>query len=377
MIGVTSESFINSRNQPLREHSVTNKANHKRLLDSLNTAICLLDTNQQLRYLNIAAEHLLDISSQKALGLSLKELFINPDDDLLEIEGVLSGRGNFTKRAAELTLLNGKVITVDYSVNIVGDNSDDQLLLELRSLEHSHRINREESITAAHATTRELVRGLAHEIKNPLGGIRGAAQLLAEELANPELLDYTNIVIEEADRLRNLVDRLVGLRSIPDLKPTNIHEILERVHSLVEAEFSDNTIKLVRDYDPSIPDLPADPEQLIQASLNIVRNAMQALSNSENIADGNEIILQTRVIRNATLDGKFHRLAAVIKFFDNGPGIPRDIQHSLFFPMVSRRADGTGLGLSIAHDIVTRHKGQIECDSVKGETIFSMLLPIK
>ena len=355
---------------------MTNGANHKRLLDSLNTAICLLDNHQQLRYLNIAAEHLLDISSQKAQGLSLKELFINPDDDLLDIEAALTNRGNFTKRAVELKLLNGKVITVDYSVNIVGDTTENQLLLELRSLEHSHRINREESITAAHATTRELVRGLAHEIKNPLGGIRGAAQLLAEELANPELLDYTNIVIEEADRLRNLVDRLVGLRSIPDLKPTNIHEVLERVHGLVEAEFSDNETRLVRDYDPSIPDLPADPEQLIQASLNIVRNVVQALSNSENDADRNEIILQTRVIRNATLDGKFHRLAAVIKFFDNGPGIPKDIQNSLFFPMVSRRANGTGLGLSIAHDIVTRHNGQIECNSVEGETVFSMLLPI-
>ena len=356
---------------------MTNDAIHKRLLDSLNTAVCLLDNNQQVRYLNIAAEHLLDISSQKAHGLSLKELFINPDGDLLEIEGALSDRGNFTKRDAKLTLLNGKGLTVDYSVNILGEGTEDQLLLEFRSLEHSHRISREESITAAHATTRELVRGLAHEIKNPLGGIRGAAQLLAEELANPELLDYTNIVIEEADRLRNLVDRLVGLISIPDLKPTNIHEVLERVHSLVEAEFSDNPTKLVRDYDPSIPDLPADPEQLIQAALNIVRNAVQALSNFENVESKKEIILQTRIIRNATLDGKFHRLAAVIKFFDNGPGIPKDIQHSLFFPMVSRRANGTGLGLSIAHDIVTRHNGQIECNSVEGETTFSMLLPIK
>ena len=165
----------------------------------------MLDTNQQLRYLNIAAEHLLDISSQKALGLSLKELFINPDDDLLEIEGVLSGRGNFTKRAAELTLLNGKVIIVDYSVNIVGDNSDDQLLLELRSLEHSHRINREESITAAHATTRELVRGLAHEIKNPLTPI----QLSAQRLRRRYLADFedddsvfdecTTMIIKQVD----------------------------------------------------------------------------------------------------------------------------------------------------------------------------------
>ena len=303
---------------------------HKKLLDQLKTAVLLLDSNLTLQFLNLAAEQLLEVSGRKAIGLTLGQLFIAADTDIAEIDSALSDNSSFTKREATLMLSQGKQIEIDYTVNTFDDAQGRQALIEIHSLEHAYRINREESLNSAHLTTRELVRGLAHEIKNPLGGIRGAAQLLADELPNKELGDYTNVIIEEADRLRNLVDRLVGLRKQPELAPTNIHEVLERVHSLVEAEIAGNAIKLVRDYDPSIPPLPADAEQLIQATLNIVRNAMQALSSPSVDHDLGKIILRTRITRNATLNSKFHRLAAKIKISITDPAFQKRLYTTYF-----------------------------------------------
>ncbi|MDF1766640.1 MAG: nitrogen regulation protein NR(II) [Gammaproteobacteria bacterium] len=349
---------------------------HKKLLDHLKTGVLLLDEALCVRFMNLAAEQLFEISGRKALGSSLDQLLIGADEDLAEVSAALANSTSFTKREARLMLSHGKRIEIDYTVNVFEDNQGKQLLLELSSLEHAYRINREESLNSVHSTTRELVRGLAHEIKNPLGGIRGAAQLLAAELPERELGDYTNVIIEEADRLRNLVDRLVGLRKAPELAPTNIHEVLERVHSLVEAEIAGGSIRLERDYDPSIPPLPADAEQLIQATLNIVRNAVQALASPSVEHTLGKIILRTRITRNATLSTKFHRLAANIRIIDNGPGIPKDIIDTLFYPMISGRAEGTGLGLSIARDIINRHHGLIECTSRPGATCFSIVLPL-
>lgn len=356
---------------------------HKKLLDHLKTGVLLLDSNLKISYLNLAAEQLFEISSRKTVGNSLASLLVAADADLADIHAALADNTSFTKREAKLMLSHGRHIEIDYTVNTFDDEHGRQALIELSSLEHAYRINREESHNSAHSTTRELVRGLAHEIKNPLGGIRGAAQLLAAELPNRELGDYTNVIIEEADRLRNLVDRLVGLRKAPELSPTNIHEVLERVRSLVEAENLEglpagtSRITLERDYDPSIPPLPADAEQMIQATLNIVRNAMQALSSPSVDHSLGKIILRTRITRNATLSTKFHRLAANIRIIDNGPGIPEEIIDTLFFPMISGRAEGTGLGLSIARDIVNRHNGLIECESRPGATCFSIVLPLE
>lgn len=349
---------------------------HKRLLDNLTTGVMLLDENLCLVYLNMAAENLLEISDRKARDLHIGEIFVGANEDLQEMNRAVSEHLSYTKHKAELRLMNGKDITVDYTLNSFDENGSTQVLLELKSQTRSDRINREKAFTSTQATTRELVRGLAHEIKNPLGGIRGAAQLLALELPDEELKDYTNVIIEEADRLHNLVDRLVGARKPPEFRAVNIHEILERIKSLVEAEINDGSIKLVRDYDPSIPPIAGDSEQLIQALLNIVRNAMQALVNPSVDHDLGKIILRTRIARNVSIGSEFHRLALSIDIIDNGPGIPEDLIANIFYPMISGRADGTGLGLSITHSIVSQHNGIIECHSSSGNTVFSLLLPL-
>lgn len=349
---------------------------HKRLLDNLKTGVVLLDQSLCLRYLNVAAQNLLDISDRQALNLFIGDVLIGAVEDIGEMQTALHNSSSFTKHRVELRTPHGKTILVDYTLNTFEENGEKQALLELNSLEHTQRIGREESLSSAHATTRELLRGLAHEIKNPLGGIRGAAQLLAQELPNNELHDYTNVIIEEADRLRNLVDRLVGSRKPLNLNYINIHEVLERVASLVEAETRGRGIELIRDYDPSIPALLADSEQLIQAMLNIVRNATQALSSSQVEHKLGKIYLKTRVMRNLTIGAKFHRLGVSVEIIDNGPGIDADIIDSIFYPMISGRADGTGLGLSITHGIVSQHHGLIECSSESGTTRFTILLPM-
>lgn len=229
---------------------------------------------------------------------------------------------------------------------------------------------------AKQAATQSLVRGMAHEIKNPLGGIRGSAQLLAKMLENPDLKEFTDIIIDEVDRLRNLVDKMLGPNKLPEREATNIHEVLERVHSLITVE-SDGQVHLLRDYDPSIPEFMADKEQLIQVVLNIVRNAMQALLSQESVQTTPQIVLRTRAVRQFTIGHTRHRLVLHLAIQDNGPGIPDDIRESLFYPMISGRAEGTGLGLSIAQSIVNQHQGIIECQSEPGHTEFSIYLPLE
>jgi two-component system nitrogen regulation sensor histidine kinase GlnL len=217
---------------------------------------------------------------------------------------------------------------------------------------------------------------MAHEIKNPLGGIRGSAQLLERMLDNPELKEYTTIIIEEVDRLRNLVDKMLGPNKLPERLETNIHEVLERVRSLIMVEAAEK-LNIIRDYDPSIPEFLADKEQLIQVILNISRNAMQALLSKRQVNSPAEITLSTRAVRQFTIGHTKHRLVLHISIIDNGPGIPEDIRESLFLPMVSGRAEGTGLGLSIAQSIINQHQGIIECDSTLGKTHFSIYLPLE
>lgn len=349
---------------------------HKRLLDNLKTGVILLDHNLRLRYLNVAAQNLLEISERQAERLFIGEILIGAAEEIGEMQTALHNSSSFTKHMVELRMPHGRSVLVDYTVNTFEEQGNTQALLELNSLEHTQRIGREESLNSAHATTRELVRGLAHEIKNPLGGIRGAAQLLAQELTNVELHDYTNVIIEEADRLRNLVDRLVGSRKPLNKEFINIHEVLERVAQLTEAETRGRGIELIRDYDPSIPALHGDFEQLIQAMLNIVRNATQALSSPQVEHRLGKIYLKTRVMRNLTIGAKFHRLGLSVEIVDNGPGIDKDIINSIFYPMISGRAEGTGLGLSITHGIISQHQGLIECSSDAGLTRFAVLLPM-
>ncbi|MCP1650488.1 nitrogen regulation protein NR(II) [Pseudomonas sp. GD04087] len=344
------------------------------LLDNLTTAVILLNAELRLEYMNPAAEMLLAVSGQRSHGQFISELFTESPEALQSLRQAVEEAHPFTKREATLTSLTGQTITVDYAVTPILDRRNTLLLLEVHPRDRLLRITKEEAQLSKQETTKLLVRGLAHEIKNPLGGIRGAAQLLSRELPDESLKDYTNVIIEEADRLRNLVDRMLGSNKLPQLSVTNVHEVLERVCSLVEAE-TQGSIPLVRDYDPSIPDLLIDREQMIQAVLNIVRNAMQAIAAQNELKLG-RITLRTRTLRQFTIGHTRHRLVCKVEIIDNGPGIPSELQDTIFYPMVSGRADGTGLGLAITQNIISQHQGLIECDSHPGHTVFSLFLPL-
>ncbi|MCJ8168428.1 nitrogen regulation protein NR(II) [Atopomonas sediminilitoris] len=348
---------------------------HKLLLDNLTTAVIMLDHALHLQYMNPAAEMLLAVSGQRSHGQFVSELFTESPEALESLRLAVNEAHPFTKREAQLITLSGQTLTVDYAVTPLPGKLHNRLLIEVEPRDRPLRISKEEAQLSKQETTKLLVRGLAHEIKNPLGGIRGAAQLLARELPSEDLRDYTNVIIEEADRLRNLVDRMLGSNKLPVIVPTNIHEVLERVCSLVKAE-TDGVITLVRDYDPSIPELFADREQLIQAVLNVVRNAMQAIEGQSDLRLG-RITLCTRALRQFTIAHVRHRLVCRVDITDNGPGIPSELQETIFYPMVSGRAEGTGLGLSIAQNIVSQHGGLIECESHPGHTTFTLFLPLE
>ncbi|WPC05516.1 nitrogen regulation protein NR(II) [Pseudomonas benzenivorans] len=353
-----------------------NDALHRLLLDNLTTATLLLNGELRLEYMNPAAEMLLAVSGQRSHGQFISELFTESAEALSALRQAVEQAHPFNKREAVLTSVTGQSLTVDYAVTPILSRGATLLLLEVHPRDRMLKITKEEAQLSKQETTKLLVRGLAHEIKNPLGGIRGAAQLLARELPAPELKDYTDVIIEEADRLRNLVDRMLGSNKLPSLTPTNVHEVLERVASLVEAE-SQGSIILVRDYDPSIPDLLIDREQMIQAVLNIVRNAMQAIATQKHDLGLGRITLRTRTLRQFTIGHTRHRLVARIEIIDNGPGIPQELQETIFYPMVSGRAEGTGLGLAITQNIISQHQGLIECESHPGHTLFSIFLPLE
>lgn len=353
---------------------MSNDAPHRLLLDNLNTATLLLDERLCLEYMNPAAEMLLAVSGQRSHGQFISELFTESPEALGALRQAVEQAHPFTKREATLVTLGGQPLTVDYAVTPIVEHGRNRLLVEVHPRDRLLRITKEEAQQSQLETSRMLVRGLAHEIKNPLGGIRGAAQLLARELPDEALRDYTNVIIEEADRLRNLVDRMLGTNKLPQLHPANIHEVLERVASLVEAE-SQGRVPLLRDYDPSIPEVLIDQEQMIQAVLNIARNALQALGDSRQPAP--QITLRSRALRQFTIGHQRHRLAVRIEIIDNGPGIPPELQETIFYPMVSGRPDGTGLGLAIAQSIISQHQGLVECESQPGHTVFSISLPLE
>lgn len=347
---------------------------YKLLLDNLSGVVLLLDKQLKLRYINPAGEMLFEMSTKRLEGERFTSL-IKDHEELFEVIVDAQNFGHpFTKREAQMELYNGRELAADFSVTpLVGDEAG-SLVIEFFPRDRLIRIGREEDARNQRETSRGLIRGLAHEIKNPLGGIRGAAQLLERALPDEGLDDYTQVIIGEADRLQKLVDRMLGPHKVPMMKPSNIHLIIERVFSLVHAE-TEGAIKLVRDYDPSIPEIEGDQEQLIQVILNIVRNAVQALQEASVIDP--EIILRTRAVRQFTLGAERHRLVCEISIIDNGPGVPESLKETLFYPMISGRADGTGLGLSIAQSVINQHQGLIECKSESGCTEFRIYIPLE
>jgi two-component system nitrogen regulation sensor histidine kinase GlnL len=342
----------------------------KAIIDNLTTAVLLLGTDLRVLAINPAAEELLDVSANQVLDTSAEGLF--PETALFgaALARAATSGAPFTEREMSLAL-GSQTIRVDCSVTPIGEGRDaTRLLVELVQIDRHRRISRDEQGVARNASVRALMRGLAHEIRNPLGGLRGAAQLLERELADEALKEYTQVIVHEADRLQNLLDRMLGPRGLPSKRSINIHEVTERVHALLSAEAPPG-VDVSRDYDPSIPPVHADAELMIQATLNVARNAVQSLEGR------GEVQLRTRIQRRFTIGQICHRLVVRIEVHDDGPGVPDDLREHVFFPLITGRGDGTGLGLPIAQSLLHQHGGLIEFVSMPGDTTFSLILPIE
>lgn len=344
----------------------------QRIVENLSTVVMLFDSELCLTYINPAGEILFGVSARHITGRPARGLLPCPDKELEEkFKQALESGLAFTEREIKLLLADRREITVNCSVEpLFRPDAADELLVEIHRVDRHLRISREEHLLSQQKATRVLVRGLAHEIKNPLGGLRGAAQLLERELPVASLREYTHIIIEEADRLQALMDRMLGPNRIGCHQEVNIHRVLERVRQLVRAE-SGTGVSIQCDYDPSIPHVRGDSDQLIQALLNIVRNATRA------VGDSGRVVLRTRVLRQFTIGHLRHRLVLLVEVEDNGPGILPEMQERIFLPMVSGTEGGTGLGLTIAQNLINQHGGLIECGSKPGKTVFSVFLPLE
>jgi two-component system, NtrC family, nitrogen regulation sensor histidine kinase GlnL len=353
---------------------------YRLLVDNMTTAILLANQDLNVFYLNSACEALFDISLLRASGQPVLNLLHLPNDEFNTQEALMNTLTTgqpYTRREATINV-NFKEIHVDYTVSQLDQNRSYHplLVIELNPIDRRLKISKEENFIQQHQVARQLIRGVAHEIKNPLAGIRGATQLLARSLNDPQYTEFTDIIISEVDRLRNLADTMLGSRQLPSYQPVNIHEPLERVRSLVVNQ-TKKKIQIIRDYDLSLPDVFADRDQLIQVMLNISVNAVQAMNENKEFFDEQQpaLILRTRIQRLVTINGVIHRSMVRIDIEDNGPGVPDGILESVFYPLVTGRAKGTGLGLSIAQNIMHQHQGMIECQSVPGKTVFSLYLP--
>ena len=353
----------------LRDESV---ATYRDILEQLNTAVAVVDAGGdglfRVTYLNQSAQSLFAHSEARAVGLPLAQLVRDSHTTPAALQRVLDTGQPFTKREAPLHVPSG-LVRVNYSIAPL---SETELLAEFERLDRFIRIGRDERHVTLQETMRKLARGLAHEIKNPLGGIRGAAQLLERQLPSQEQREYTAVIMAEADRLRKLADRILGSNVQCRFAPVNVHHVIERVVKLLDAE-RPSRVAFKRAYDPSLPEVEGDFEKLVQATLNVLANAVLALKDTPDPT----ITLETRVVRQFTIATTRHRLAANVDFIDNGPGIPADIADRIFYPMISGRPDGSGLGLAITQTILAQHHGLVECQSEPGRTVFSFYLPIR
>ena len=341
--------------------------------DLLATLVAVVQGDGTVLFANSALEDALGTSRRAIEGASIVPLFNDPNVLRTALAGARSNEYAALRYDAWLARQHGDAMPVH--VVLAQTDVPDEFVLELLPLEQQARQDREERLIDQAQANKELIRNLAHEIKNPLGGIRGAAQLLEMEIEGRELKEYTKVIIHEADRLQTLVDRLLAPHRRPHVVgDVNIHEVCERVRSLILAEFPKG-LKVVRDYDTSIPEFRGDREQLIQAVLNIAHNACQALA--ERIAAGDaQLVFRSRVGRQVTFGKQRYRLALELHVIDNGPGVPDAIKDRIFYPLVSGREGGSGLGLTLAQTFVQQHHGLIECDSAPGRTDFKILVPL-
>ncbi len=328
----------------------------------------VVDGSRLIRKLNPAAENLLGVSDARAHRQSFLQL-IGDDENMQEIfKRVVETGATYANemRLPPNEVHNGERL-LDCRVSVM--QTEGHLLIEMTDVTRRSRISRENALLIQHGAGRQMIRQLAHEIKNPLGGLRGAAQLLERQLDSDELREYTEVIISEADRLAGLVDTLLGPGGPPNKRPVNIHELLEYVMRLVEPELTPH-VRVVRDYDPGLPDIELDRDQMVQAFLNVLQNALTAL-------DGQgRVVLRSRALMNYTIGEFRHPVVASIEIEDDGPGIPTDLQDSVFYPLVTSRPDGTGLGLPAAQELISRHGGLIEFESRPGRTIFQVRIPL-
>ncbi len=355
--------------------TTSNKAqpSYAQAFDLLATLVAVVRTDGVVLFANAALEDVMGVSRRTIEGSPLASYFTEAQSFHNALQGAQTNAFATMRYDAQIR----RPLQDPMPVHVIVAPTDvmGEVLVELLPLEQQTRQDREERLIDQAQANKELIRNLAHEIKNPLGGIRGAAQLLQMEVESKDLIEYTQVIIHEADRLQLLVDRLLAPHRRPHVVgDVNIHEVCERVRSLILAEFPKG-LRVVRDYDTSIPEFRGDREQLIQTVLNIVHNAAQALA--DRVLEGDaEIVLRSRISRQVTFGKQRYRLALELHVIDNGPGIPQDIKDRLFFPLVSGRDGGSGLGLNLAQTFVQQHHGLIECDSVPGRTDFKILIPL-
>ena len=353
---------------PLEARLVAPTESFAALLDALATALAIIDARGGVEYLNAAAQTLLAVGINQARGRPLADLVREP----APVEAIVARARTSSEAIAHRELRIDPVARADshFVVDCTATPLDaERVLLEISDTTRQQRISRDTALLAQLGGNRLMVRQLAHEIKNPLGGLRGAAQLLERELPTEPLREYTQLIIREADRLRTLVDNLLGPGGLPHKTHVNPHELLQHVYQLLRSEAPDG-VAILRDYDPSLPPVFVDRDQLVQAMLNLGRNAVQALG------DSGRLTLRTRAVVNATIATRRHRVVASIQFEDNGPGVPPELADTIFYPLVTSRPGGTGLGLAVAQELATRHGGLIEFDSRPGHTLFTLLLPL-
>ena len=351
-----------------------NKTNRFQAFDLLATPVAVMQGQGRVRFVNAALEDALGLSRRTLHDAYLPDYFVDPQPLIMALSGAQSNEFAALRYEAQLRRIHHDE-PLPVHVIVALTDLPDEVIVELLPVEQQTRQEREERLLDQAQANKELIRNLAHEIKNPLGGIRGSAQLLEMELNDKDLTEYTQVIIHEADRLQTLVDRLLAPHRRPHVVgDVNIHEVCERVRTLILAEFP-RGLKVVRDYDISIPEFRGDREQLIQAVLNISHNAAQALQ--ERILQGDaQITLKSRILRQVTFGKQRYRLALELHVVDNGPGVPDSIKDRIFFPLISGREGGSGLGLTLAQTFVQQHHGMIECDSEPGRTDFKILIPL-
>lgn len=360
--------------QSSRARSLSKSEGPQSLLHLLATLILLVNAEGQVEFVNAATEEILGVPSKSIVGTSLLDYFLDPQIMVNALSS--SQKEHFSALRFDGMLKRSSLDSMPVHVIVSASNRLGEVLVELIPFDQMAKQEREGRIIDQARANKELIRNLAHEIKNPLGGIRGAAQLLQLEIESKDLIEYTQVIIREADRLQTLVDRLLAPHRRPQVvTKVNIHEVCERVRSLILAEFP-RGLKVQRDYDTSLPDFNGDVEQLIQAVLNIVHNAALALIGKIARSEA-QIILQTRVARQVTISKQRHRLALELHVIDNGPGIAQTIKDRLFYPLVSGREGGSGLGLNLAQTFIQQHHGLIECESMPGKTDFKILIPLQ